>query len=83
LEKYTASIFRAEVAMLGSGGIYIGLEEGKAEGVGQSEMRNEGVWSEPIGSYQASPPLPSIATLALKMETVCFSEMLAFTYKST
>jgi hypothetical protein len=33
-EKYTVSIFRAEVAMLGSGGIYIGLEEGDAEGVG-------------------------------------------------
>jgi hypothetical protein len=31
----------AEVTMLGSGGIYIGLEEGKAEGVGQSETRNE------------------------------------------
>jgi hypothetical protein len=27
-EKHTLSIFRAEVAMLGSGGIYIGLEEG-------------------------------------------------------
>jgi hypothetical protein len=32
--KHTVSIFRAEVAMLGSGGIYIGLEEGKNEGVG-------------------------------------------------
>jgi hypothetical protein len=31
--------------MLGSGGIYIGLEEGMAEGVGQSGMRigKEGV----------------------------------------
>jgi hypothetical protein len=28
--------------MLGSGGIYMWLEEGKAEGMGQSEMRNEG-----------------------------------------
>jgi hypothetical protein len=34
LEKHTVSILRAEVAMLGSGGIYIGLEKGKAEGVG-------------------------------------------------
>jgi hypothetical protein len=33
-EKHTVSIFRAEVAMLGSTGIYIGLEEGKAEGLG-------------------------------------------------
>jgi hypothetical protein len=30
LEKHTVSIFRAEVAMLGSGRIYTGLEEGKA-----------------------------------------------------
>jgi hypothetical protein len=29
LEKHTISIFRAEVVMLGSGGIYTGLEEGK------------------------------------------------------
>jgi hypothetical protein len=35
-------MFRAEVSMLGSGRIYIRSEEGKAEGVGQSEMRNEG-----------------------------------------
>jgi hypothetical protein len=28
--------------MLESGGIYIGLEEGKAEGTGQSGTRNEG-----------------------------------------
>jgi hypothetical protein len=40
-EKHAASIFRAEVAMLGSGGIYVRLEEVKAEGEGQSEMRNE------------------------------------------
>jgi hypothetical protein len=32
--KHTFSIFRAEVTMLGSGGIYIGLEEGRAEAVG-------------------------------------------------
>jgi hypothetical protein len=32
LEKHTVSIFRAEVAMLGSGAIYIGMEEEKAEG---------------------------------------------------
>jgi hypothetical protein len=31
-DKHTASILRAEVTMLGSGGIYIELEEGKAEG---------------------------------------------------
>jgi hypothetical protein len=42
LEKHTVSIFRAEVAMLGSGGIYIFSEEGKAEGLGQPRMRNEG-----------------------------------------
>jgi hypothetical protein len=40
-EKHTVSIFRAEAALLGSGGTYIGLEEGKAEGVGQSGTRNE------------------------------------------
>jgi hypothetical protein len=33
-EKHTLSIFRGEVAMLGSGGIYIGLEEGKVERMG-------------------------------------------------
>jgi hypothetical protein len=33
-EKHTVSIFRAGVEMLGSGGICIRLEEGKAEGVG-------------------------------------------------
>jgi hypothetical protein len=33
-EKNTLSIFRAEVVMLGSGGIYIGSEEGKARGKG-------------------------------------------------
>jgi hypothetical protein len=31
-EKHTVSIFRTEVAMLRSGGIYIGLEEGEAGG---------------------------------------------------
>jgi hypothetical protein len=36
-EKHTVSIFRAEVTMLGSGGIYIGLEDGKAEGVANEE----------------------------------------------
>jgi hypothetical protein len=35
LEKYTVSIFKPEVAMLGSGGIYIGLDKGKAERVGR------------------------------------------------
>jgi hypothetical protein len=33
--EHTASIFMAEVKMLGSGGIYISLKEWKAEGVGQ------------------------------------------------
>jgi hypothetical protein len=42
------------VVMWGSGGICIELEEGKAEGVGQSETRNEGDRSEPIGSLQAA-----------------------------
>jgi hypothetical protein len=41
-EKLTLSIFGAEVAKLGNGGIYIGLEEEKDEGVDQSGMRNEG-----------------------------------------
>jgi hypothetical protein len=41
LEKHAVSIFRAKVVMLGSGGIYIRLEERKAEGVGQSGTRNE------------------------------------------
>jgi hypothetical protein len=41
LEEHTVSIFRNKVAMLGSGEIYIGLEEGKAEGVGQSAIRNK------------------------------------------
>jgi hypothetical protein len=37
----TYSNFRAEVAMLGRGGIYVGLEEGNSDGEGQSGMRNE------------------------------------------
>jgi hypothetical protein len=41
LEKHSVSIFRAEVAMLESGEIYIGLEEVMAEGVGQSGTRKE------------------------------------------
>jgi hypothetical protein len=41
-EKHTGSIFRAEKAILESGGIYIGLEEGRAEGVSQSGTRNKG-----------------------------------------
>jgi hypothetical protein len=47
------STFNAEVAVLGSGGIYIKLEEEKSEGVGQSETRNEEERSRPIGSLQA------------------------------
>jgi hypothetical protein len=42
-----------EVVMLGSGGIYIGLEEGKAEGVDQSEMMNAG------GDYHTNRESPS------------------------
>jgi hypothetical protein len=42
LEKHIISIFRAEVAMLGRKGIYIGSEEGKAEKIGLSEARNKG-----------------------------------------
>jgi hypothetical protein len=41
LKKHTASIFRGKVVMLGNGGIFTGLDEGKAEGVGQSGVRNE------------------------------------------
>jgi hypothetical protein len=40
-EKHTVSIFRTEVARLGSGGIYIKLEEDNSEGAGQSGTRNE------------------------------------------
>jgi hypothetical protein len=40
LKKHTVTIFGAEVLRLGSGGIYIELVVGKAEGVGQSETRN-------------------------------------------
>jgi hypothetical protein len=40
-EKHTVSIFRAEVARVGSGRIYRGLEIGKNEGRGQSGTRNE------------------------------------------
>jgi hypothetical protein len=47
LEKHIVSIFRAEVVKLGSGGVYIGLEEGNAEGVGQSEARTP-AWRIPI-----------------------------------
>jgi hypothetical protein len=32
-KKHTAPIFRAQKMMLGSGGIYAGMEEGKAKGV--------------------------------------------------
>jgi hypothetical protein len=32
--NHTVSIFRAEVAMLRSRGIYVGLQEGEADGVG-------------------------------------------------
>jgi hypothetical protein len=39
------------VEMRESGGIY-GLEKGEAEGVDQSETRNEGERSESIGSLQ-------------------------------
>jgi hypothetical protein len=34
--KRIVFIFLAEVTLLGNGGMYIGLERGKAEGVGQS-----------------------------------------------
>jgi hypothetical protein len=36
--RHTISFFRAEVAMLGSEGIYTGLEEEMAKGLGQSGM---------------------------------------------
>jgi hypothetical protein len=39
--KLTAERFWADVAMLGTGGIYKELDEGKAEGVGQSGTSNE------------------------------------------
>jgi hypothetical protein len=43
----------AAVAVLGSGEIYVELEEVKAEGMGQSETRNEGERSRPTGSLPA------------------------------
>lgn len=52
LEEHTAPNFRALVVMLGSGEIYTGLEKKKAEGVGQSQTRNEVVRSQTIGSLQ-------------------------------
>jgi hypothetical protein len=42
-DKHTFSIFRTEMAVLGNGVIYIGLEEGKAKCVGQSGRRSEDV----------------------------------------
>jgi hypothetical protein len=69
LEKHAVSILMAEMEVLGSGGICIGLEEGKAEGLDQSGTRNEGGGSE--------------YTSALKMEILCFSETLESTYEST
>jgi hypothetical protein len=51
-ENHTAPFFRAEVAKLGSGGIYIGLDEGKKEGMGQSGMR---IGQLPPPSLEMSP----------------------------
>lgn len=45
-EKHTTSIFKAKVAMLGSGGIYMGLEEGRAEEVDQP------TWSQNVEDCQ-------------------------------
>jgi hypothetical protein len=47
-EKHTVSIFRVEVALPESGGIFIGLEERNADGISQSETMDEGQWSEPF-----------------------------------
>jgi hypothetical protein len=41
LVKYTVTIFRAEVAILGSGEVYIGSVEEKTRG-NESELMNEG-----------------------------------------
>lgn len=68
-QRNMLSVFRFEVVMLGSGGIYIGLEKGKAEGVGQIRT--------------GIIPLLSTTTSALMMETVCFSEMLVSTDEFT
>jgi hypothetical protein len=59
-EKHTVFSFRAEVTMLGSGGIYTGLEEGRDEGVDQSWTKNEGGGeiSEPIGNGVKSLVVP-------------------------
>jgi hypothetical protein len=49
VEKDTVSIFRAEVAMLGTGYFILGLMKGRLRETTQSERRNEKKWSEPIG----------------------------------
>jgi hypothetical protein len=41
-EKHAISIFKAEMVMLGSGGFYIGSEEGKAEGEETTKTNKEG-----------------------------------------
>jgi hypothetical protein len=38
-EKHTVSAFKTEMAMLGSGGICVGLEDGKADRVAQRKFR--------------------------------------------
>jgi hypothetical protein len=61
-EKHTVSIFRAEAAMLESGGIYTGLEKGKAEGrilpfpnIANSALKMETIcFSETVASTDES-----------------------------
>jgi hypothetical protein len=42
LEKHSVSIYRGEVVMQAKGGIYTRSEEGNAEEMDQSQMRNDG-----------------------------------------
>jgi hypothetical protein len=64
--------------MLGTGGIYVGLEEEKSEGVCLLAIRNEG--EKFLDQQGVSKQTP--ATSARKMKTIC-SEMLASTEEST
>jgi hypothetical protein len=52
-EKHTVSIFRAEVAMQGSEGIYIGFEDGRLREWANQGRGMMGESAGPIGSLQA------------------------------
>jgi hypothetical protein len=75
-KKHTASIFRAKVSMLGSAGFYTESEQMKADGVGQTGTGRGGGGAFPFSKHIFIFSLPSIATSALKMVTVCLTEAL-------